>query len=624
MTTSTRRRPASGTDDERPEEQPQPRAPLEQAKAETKRMVVRYRRQLTPLGVMGAATLVGVAADAASVPGNLGVLALAGVGTAVAYGRIQPRLGRWSRAYLAITCSATWCWEATAALFGARNLMWLLWFGGSAVAIPWWLRHSEKTPDIGAEESTPQPAPAPEPAQEPEPEPDWRAVRWSTHGGATNGMFPGSALSDFRETKYGWSAIVSLPRGGHWRDLTGKVDRIASWFDLCDGRALIEPIPGEPVHKARLTVLTVNPLESILKWAGPGLNIDEGTFPLALTADGEILDWRFWWPGAGMCHGLIAGTTGSGKSSTVDLVLSEIAKSDRLVPIVIDGSGGASVSDWLDHVEYKALTVEDTIELLMRVIAAMDDRFQAMTKMPFTDRKGRRRKGRKSIDPTPEIPGLVVIVDEAHRFLMDEVHGKAIRRLLEIIAQMGRKVAVSVVLATQQASVTQLGGSSVLRDMCKSGTVVALRTAERVSGGMVGSVQLPEPLHELPDRWPNGSPTQGLGYIITGRLVRSRVIYVEDPYDNAEHPTPKTLDRRTRDFLDGSAIFRAAAESAADRIGSTLSRADFDDDAVDGFITAVREALARGVAEDPVELSRATGLSWSQVKTALNELRVTT
>ncbi|RFU43112.1 hypothetical protein DZF91_02940, partial [Actinomadura logoneensis] len=480
----------------------------------------------------------GAAASAADGPAALGVLALTGAGTVGAYMAGRQRLGRWGRAYAAVACTASLSWQTVAAAVGPGAVQAALWLGGAALALPWWVRHSEATPDITAEQALQDARPEPaEPTG-----PDWRAVRWEEYMGAQRGALAGSTLTDITEIAYGWTATVDLGRGEHWNTVTGCLATIASVYDLPDGRVLAEPIQGQPVHKARLTVLTINPLEDVRRWTGPGLDNATGTFPLAVTADGQMLHWRLWWPGAGMCHGLVAGTTGSGKSAALDLILSEVGMSDRLIPIVIDGSGGMSVPDWIPHVPYTATTVDDTLELLDRIIALMDARFAALTTVAWRDKQGRARTGRHSIDPTPDMPGLVIVIDEAHRLLMDGDHGKEIRRRVEIITQMGRKVAICVVLATQQASVTQLGGSSVIRDMCKSGNVVALRTGERVSGGMVGSVALPEPLHTLPLEWPDGSPTQGLCYVTTARPIRSRTLWVHDPYAVATAQTPVRLD----------------------------------------------------------------------------------
>lgn len=609
--TSSTKTAAPEPGEETPQAQETP-SPLDQAHQELRRLASRYRRQLAPVAVLGATHAAGAAAAAADGGAAVGVLALTGAATGGAYAFARTRLGRWGRAYAAVACTASVSWQTVAAAVGTGPVAGVLWLGGAALALPWWIRHSESTPDVTAEHAVQDvPVAAPQASAGP----DWRTVRWDKYLAAQGRALPGSTLTDVAEIPYGWSATVDLPRGEHWEKVTGCLATIASVFDLPDGRVLAEPVNGAPVYRARLTVLTTSPLEKVTRWAGPGLDASEGTFPAAVTADGETLPWRLWWPGAGMCHGLIAGTTGSGKSAALDLLLSEVAKSDRLIPVIIDGSGGMSLPDWIPHVPHKATTIEDAIELLERLVAAMDARFDRLRKVRWTDKHGRARVGRNSIDPTPDMPGIVIVLDEAHRLLMDADNGKLIRRLVEIITQMGRKVAFSVVLATQQASVSQLGGSSVIRDMCKGGNVIALRTGERVSGGMVGNVALPEPLHTLPLEWPDGSPTQGLCYVTTARAIRSRTLWVEDPYACATGQTPVRLDALTSTHLDTPVATTAS--------GPAVGNAPQDENNED-LAARARAAIDNGTPADPAEIARATGMTWRQAKTVLADLHATT
>lgn len=592
-------------------------SPLEQVRQQVRRLRRRYRRQLTPLVALTSTDLLGTAAADAHGGGTLAVLAAGGLAAGAAYGYAHchtrlpaDRVIPWSRVYAAISCTASMAWQTAAATAGSHGLMQtLLWLGGSALALPWWIRHAEPTPDTAVE---PPPEPAREPAPQP-PAPDWRSVRWGQHMAGKNDPLTGSKLGDITDIRYGWTATVALPRGQHWRRVVNVLDTVASIYDLPDGRVLPEPIPGAPVHRARLTVLTENPLETVTHWPGPGLDPATGVFPLAVTADGQMLSWRLWWPGAGMCHGLVAGTTGSGKSSCLDLILSEVAASDRLIPVIIDGSGGMSLPDWIDAVPYSATTIPNAIDLLGRLVAGMDSRFDVLTRIKWTDKHGRARTGRNSIDPTPEMPGIVVFIDEAHRLLMHSERGREIRRLVELLSQMGRKVAISVVLATQQPSVTQLGGSSVIRDMTKSGNIVALRTAERVSGGQIAGNGLPEPLHMLPAEWPDGSPTHGLGYVTTQRLIRSRTLLVDDPYAQASSITTDRLDQATQAALDQPHRTRAPGGPVHSDMHVTTGT---DADAR----AQVRDALASGVPADPFAIARATGLGWRDAKHVLRTI----
>ena len=88
------------------------------------------------------------------------------------------------------------------------------------------------------------------------------------------------------------------------------------------------------------------------------------------------------------------------------------------------------------------------------------------------------------------------------------------------IARLARKTGMALELATHIPSLAEMGGEQALGDMLRGGNVVSLRTANRVSGGMLGLEKDPS---EIPMFFPDGKETYGLGYCagpITGRTRR--------------------------------------------------------------------------------------------------------
>ena len=336
-------------------------------------------------------------------------------------------------------------------------------------------------------------------------------------------QLPESVLGDIAAIDYGWKATVELPVGQHWTKVMDARRAILSVYDLPDGRVFVEAIPGESVRKARITVLTSDPLQAVNRWTRPDLDPDTGTFPVMVTADGEVLPFRFWWPGGGATHGLVSGVNGSGKTKVLDLVLTEAGASDRVVPLVIDGGGGASLPQWKGRVRLFAETPTEARKVLRYALRLMDER-----------RKVLKRERRSSLEPAPEMPLALIVIDEAHKLLMnDEDEGtdnSDIRRMCEKLSQEGRKYLIGLVLATQVPSAKQLGNSTVLRDQLKGGTVIGLRVTERTSGNMITSgAPMPEGLHELPAEFPDGTPTRGLGYVLTSRMIRARSLLIDGP-----------------------------------------------------------------------------------------------
>lgn len=560
----------------------------------------RNRRQAAPLAVIAGVYGLGLISAALAMPAALAPIGV-GLAAAVAGSTLAARraVTTGGRAYAGAAGTAAAGWLAASAVIGPFGPMtWSAWLGGYVLAVPYWARNSDPDPDTAAEREAPAPAPGPEPP----PAPDWRAARWTSYLGSHDG----SKLTDITEFAHGWRATWNGQRGQHWLDLTGRLGEIASVYDLEDGRVLPpEPIPGASVHEARLTVLTRNPLQETVHWPGPGLDPSRGTFPIARTADGQTLNWRLWWPGGGGVHGMLAGTTGSGKSAALDLILCEVAASDRLVPVIIDGNGGMSVPDWLQHAPYTATSYDEALELVRWVESIRQARSERYAHQSWTDRKGRARRGARSIDPTPEVPGIVLVIDEAH-FLLDT---KAkLLRLLEDLAKMGRKTAISIILVTQHPSVSELGGSSVLRGLIRTGTVIGFRT-DKTSSGMITNAPMPEGLDRLPQEFPNGDPTQGLCYVLTQRLIRSRTWLVDDPYDYAE-----LLPRKPLDGPPPPPVVPAPAPAPGLQVVTGGPEPDPDTEA------QVRAALQAGVPPDAAAVMENTGLTLSQAKQALSRL----
>ncbi len=586
---------------ERPEPDATPPSPWEVTRDEVARLRRRYRRQGLPLAAIGATHLSGGLAGALSGAAALGPLG-AGLGaTAAAYAYAHQHAGMWNRVYAAVAAASSAGWQTAAALGGADSALMVgaLWAGGAALALPWWWRHAEPDPDVTAELAdldTPRP-PRPAPPADTDP----RIVTWGRHLGAAGKPLKGSHLSDLAEFAYGWKATVGLPIGSHWHEITAATKPILSVYDLPDGRVFSEAIPGGSVRSARLTVLTSDPLERIAYWPGPGLDPAEGTCPLMTTADGQLLYFRFWWPGEGAAHSLISGSNGSGKSKILDLLIAEANASDRIEPWIIDGGG---TSKWLDKLPMAAGDAGQARKLLRYALARMEARRPLI-----------RRSDVDSLDPTPDTPLISIVIDEAHKLLMsdDDVDNSDIKRMCEKLSQEGRKFAIQLTLATQVPSAVQLGGSTVLRDQVKSGTVVGLRVAEATSGNMITSgAPMPEALHHLPRTFPDGKPTRGLGYMLTDRMIRARSLLITDPA--AQPVTPIRLGA-----VDAAVPLPNLAVPGQDHKpeperGDAAQQQPADDTEV---TRRVAHALTDGTPADAPALMRATGLSLGQVRRAL-------
>lgn len=572
---------------------------------EVRRLVRRYRMQATPFAAIGATHGIGAASAAMSAPEAVLPVAGGWVAAAGAYGAVHRNASRWDRLYACVAAGSSAGWQTALALAGANGVTaGLMWAFGAALSIPWWVRHAEPDPDVTAELAAP---PQPREALPVAPgTADRRLKLWNEHIAPKGRTLPGSTLSGITGFDYGWRATVTLPPSEHWHTIMSARKAILSVYDLPDGRVYVEPIPGASVRKATLTALTTDPLQTVRKWESPGLS-DEGTFPVMTTADGEQLNHRLWWPGEGAAHALVSGVNGSGKTKVLDLILTEASASDRVFPIVVDGGDGASLPHWKSRVPLFSENRHDARKVLKYVLRLMERR-RSMVK----------RQGGGSLEPSPEMPLILVTIDEAHRLLMkdedEDLDNSDVRRMCEKLTQEGRKFGIALVLSTQVPSAAQLGGSTVLRDQLKGGTVVGLRVTERTTGNMITSGSpMPEQLFELPSQFPDGKPTKGLGYMLTDRMIRARSLLVENTEDTtvvatqldsacAAEPMP-VLDGSVEDDPEGSS-------SQSDDGGADAAAID----------AAVQQAIANGVEASPSELMQATGLTMREVRDALKRI----
>ncbi|MQA95043.1 MAG: cell division protein FtsK [Streptosporangiales bacterium] len=196
------------------------------------------------------------------------------------------------------------------------------------------------------------------------------------------------------------------------------------------------------------------------RWAlGPATNV-----PVGMAADGPFtLDLRMDGP-----HGLIAGTTGAGKSELLQTLIAGLAvanRPDAMNFVLIDYKGGSAfadcarlphtvgmVSDLDAHLTQRAL---DSLSAELRrreeiLYAAGAKDIEDYQEARAARMSARARQGRPPVGDAaapPSLPRLVLIVDEFAALvaeLPDFVSG------LVGIAQRGRSLGVHMILATQR------------------------------------------------------------------------------------------------------------------------------------------------------------------------------
>ncbi len=270
---------------------------------------------------------------------------------------------------------------------------------------------------------------------------------------------------------------MTLAPGLKVSKITGLAKDLARSLSVTSVR-VVEIIPGKAVvgleipNKYREIVKLRDVLES------PQYQEKEGPLNIALGKDisGEPVVVNL----ERMPHLLVAGTTGSGKSVGVNVMLLSLlfkASPADLRLILIDPKMlELSVYDGISHLLTPVVTdMNDAANALRWCVAEMERRYQLMAAVGVRNLAGYNAKVAQAItDDKPlldplwnpqsggtaakleKLPCVVVIIDEFADMMM--VVGKKVEELIARIAQKARAAGIHLILATQRPSVDVITG----------------------------------------------------------------------------------------------------------------------------------------------------------------------
>ncbi len=358
-----------------------------------------------------------------------GAWVLVALGARLGLPRIAERL------YAGVSVFAAGGWLAVAALLGpfSSPLPQIMGIGAPILAVPWWA-HRRRRAKVRVERTL---------------------AAWPDISQAIG--LPGSQVQSATVDLWGWRARLRLARGQTIADVTTRVPAIESALGTFRGALRVYPTRDDKANRCELRVLDTDPHAEAIGWPGPTAHTITEPVNLGPFEDAEPCRVLFL-----RRHALFAGTTGSGKSGGLNVLMANLAACGDVVIWAIDLKKGMELGPWAPCVGRLATTPEEARALLADAVAILQARAAHLA-----------ATGRRVWEPNPAMPALVIVVDE-YAELADEA-SEAMGDT-DSIARLGRAVAVTLVAATQRPTQKAMGQGAVRSQM---DTRICFRVRER-------------------------------------------------------------------------------------------------------------------------------------------------
>ena len=498
------------------------------------RLAWRYRSELAPAYL--ASVIVGAswwlhATHTHWWPFVVGIAAIAAAALAT-FGAVIGLSVLMERLYAATTTAAIGTWVAAAAAQGpfVTPLPQALVMGSLVLSVPWWA-HRRRRAKVRVER---------------------KLGAWPEIARAVG--LAGSQVMSAVVDVWGWRARLRLARGQTIADLTAKIPAIESGLGTFRGAVRVHPTPDDLANRCELRVLDMDPHADAVPWPGPSVTtitepIDLGPFEDA--APCRVLFLRR--------HALGGGTTGSGKSGWLNVLMGNLVACRDVVIWAIDLKKGMELGPWQDCIGRLATTPEQATALLRDAVAVLHARAEMLAEACC-----------RVWEPSPDMPALVIIIDE-YAELAEEAPEAA--RYTDSIARLGRAAAVTVVAATQRPTQKVMGQGAVRSqmDIRTCFRVRERRDVDLILGqGMLsagwhahtlnapGKFLISAPGHDIPRR--------GRAYLLTDEAVRATAERYATTRPALDEVSQRVLTERPSEALGLETTGGGAGEDDPDAI----------------------------------------------------------
>ncbi|MDZ4726484.1 MAG: DNA translocase FtsK 4TM domain-containing protein [Leptospira sp.] len=274
---------------------------------------------------------------------------------------------------------------------------------------------------------------------------------------------------------------LTIPYGVKLNKITTLVDEIRGHLEVTNVR-IVAPIPGKStigievpnIHREDVFLSEILK-DQVLQSKNKGLTISIGK-----DISGKIVNIDL----AKLPHLLVAGTTGSGKSVSLNSMITSLicTRSPEEVRFIM-----------IDPKMVEMTLYEDIPHLLMPVITdprkankalawaidEMESRYQIVSKLKSRDFKSYNEKVEQYAHAQgyQKFPYIVIFIDELADLMM--VSGKELEEKIQRISQKSRAVGIHLVMATQRPSVDVITGLIKANCPARAAFKVAQKTDSR-------------------------------------------------------------------------------------------------------------------------------------------------
>jgi hypothetical protein len=379
--------------------------------------------------------------------------------------------------------------------------------GTAALSLRWMRENRVELPTDTPLPPTPAPAPAaieappaPEPVKFPTPPPpdegDEIAELWETRvAGGDNPLVPGSTLGDDRvDLPDGYQWIVQLDPVGNITAarLSGLAEDIALRLELDTEDVNIERLQDGHARQDRalLTVITRDALADGVPYLGPDYR--DGLIRLGMYADGSGSPHWTARDASGPQHGMVTGSTGSGKSVLLTCLGMAAKDSGEWNVVFTDGDEKGRSAPLLKKIAYdfgkgpeEAMAQLEALEAMFHATGdLMGDYTEDLDGKPVLMTDPDRQEEAGKLMPSRAFPGWVWIIDEFHRLV--RALGRDFVERVEALARIIRKFGGAIWIGTQSATLVDWGDNEILRSLMAAGNCVIMRSKNSTEQLVVG------------------------------------------------------------------------------------------------------------------------------------------